>query len=146
MDSIIRPLVVYVFLMLLFRVGGKRTLTQMTAFDVILLIIVGEAAQQALLNGDGSMTNGFIVMMTLVGIDILLSWIKQRWSRVERLLDGTPVVIVEHGQPLHEQMNKSRVDEQDILTAARETHGLERMDQIKYAVLERGGNISIIPV
>ncbi len=146
MDSIIRPLAVYLFLLVLFRVGGKRTLTHMTAFDVILLIIVGEAAQQALLDGDGSMTNGFLVMLTLVGLDILFSWVKQRSPRLERLLDGTPVIIVEHGRPLTERMSKSRVDENDVLTAARQSHGLERMEQIKYAVLERGGDISIVPL
>ncbi|MEH1834145.1 MAG: YetF domain-containing protein [Nostoc sp.] len=70
---------------------------------------------------------------------------KQRSPQVEKFLDGVPLVIVEEGRPLKDRMAKARVDEDDILTAARQLQGLERMDQIKYAVLERSGGISIIP-
>ncbi len=70
---------------------------------------------------------------------------KQRSPQVEKLLDGVPLVIVEDGRPLKERMAKSRVDEDDVLTAACKLQGLERMEQIKYAVLERSGGISIIP-
>lgn len=145
MDSIIRALAVYAVLLLLFRVAGKRTLSDMGTFDFILLIIISEATQQAMMNGDESMTNSLVVVLTLVGSSILLSVVKQRWPRAERLLDGMPLVIVENGRPLQERMDKARVDEQDIMEAARLLHGLERMDQIKYAVLERRGQISIIP-
>lgn len=78
-------------------------------------------------------------------MDIALSLWKQRSPQVEKFLDGVPLVIVEEGRPLKDRMAKARVDEDDVLTAARELQGLERMDQIKYAVLERSGGISIIP-
>jgi uncharacterized membrane protein YcaP (DUF421 family) len=145
MDSIVRGLVVYGFLIVLFRIAGKRTLQQLTTFDLVLLLIISEATQQALLDDDNSMTNGFLVVITLVGLDILLSLVKQRWGAVEKALDGTPMIILEDGRPLEERMDKARVDISDILTAARERLGLERLEQIKYAVLERGGGISIIP-
>jgi uncharacterized membrane protein YcaP (DUF421 family) len=144
-DSILRALAVYTFLLVLFRVAGKRSLTDMTTFDFILLLIISEAIQQALLNDDNSMTNAFIVVTTLVGLNIALSLVKQRSQTLDKLLEGTPVVLVEHGRLLKERMDRVRVDEEDVMHAARQQQGLERLDQIKYAVLERSGGISIIP-
>jgi uncharacterized membrane protein YcaP (DUF421 family) len=71
--------------------------------------------------------------------------LRQRWPRLDRLIEGLPLILVEDGRPIKERVDKSRVDEDDILTAARESQGIERMEQIKYAVLERNGKISIIP-
>ena len=102
-------------------------------------------ALAALLGKDFSLINAFIVILTLVGIDIGLSVWKQRSPRMDSWLDGVPLVLVEDGQPLKERMAQARVDDSDILEAARELQGLERMDQIKYAVLERAGHITIVP-
>ena len=145
MDSVMRAVAVYVFLLVLFRVAGKRSLAEITSFDFVLLLVFSEAIQQALIDDDNSLTNGFLVILTLIGIDIGLSAIKQRFPSIERYLDGLPLVIVDEGRPLKELMARARVDEQDVLSSAREKHGLERMEQIKYAVLERNGGISIIP-
>ena len=89
---------------------------------------------------------GFLLIVSLVGTDMTLSYLKVRWHRLDRWLEGLPIVIVENGTPLRDRMRRARVDDGDILAAARELQGLERMDQIKYAVLERSGGISIIPV
>ena len=78
-------------------------------------------------------------------MSVLLSIVKFKFPRVEKWLDGTALIVVENGQPLRDRMRKARVDEEDIMEAARELQGLERIEQIKYAVLERGGNITIIP-
>jgi uncharacterized membrane protein YcaP (DUF421 family) len=145
MDSVIRAAVVYAVLLVLFSLAGKRTLAEVTTFDFVLLLIISEATQQAMVDGDNSMTNSLLLVSTLVGLNILMSELKQRFGFVERVLDGMPLLIVEHGNPLHHRMAKERVDVDDVLDAARESHGLERLDQIKYAVLERNGKISIIP-
>lgn len=145
MGSVIRAIAVYLFMLVLIRIVGRRTLTQATTFDLILLIIVSEATQNALLGNDNSIVNSFLVIMTLIGIDILLSLWKQRSSYVEKLLDGVPLVLVEDGELLTDRMQKSRIGEDDILLAARELQGLERIEQIRFAVLERNGRISIIP-
>jgi uncharacterized membrane protein YcaP (DUF421 family) len=136
MDAVLRATAIYLFLLLLFRVGGRRSLGQITTFDFVLLLIIAEATQQGLLG---------LVITTLFGIDIGMSLWKERSKVVDRIIEGVPLVLVEDGRPLRDRLDKSRVDEEDILTAARERHGLERMDQIKYAVLERSGGISIIP-
>jgi uncharacterized membrane protein YcaP (DUF421 family) len=145
MESLIRGAAVYGLLLVVFRLTGKRSLGQMTTFDFILLLIISESIQNSMVGEGYSLMNGLMLVLTLVGIDIALSLIKLRMPWTEKWLEGVPVVIVEHGRPLHDRMRKSRVDENDVLTAARKLHGLERMDQIKYAVLERSGDISIIP-
>jgi uncharacterized membrane protein YcaP (DUF421 family) len=137
---------VYIILFVVFRISGKRTLSQVTTFDFVLLLIIAEVTQQALLGQDYSMTNFVLLVVTLLGLDIALSLMKQHWPRLDRLLEGQPLIIVEDGRPLHDRMSKARVDEEDVLTAARHLHGLERMEQIKFAVLERNGGITIIPV
>jgi uncharacterized membrane protein YcaP (DUF421 family) len=141
----VRAVAVYLFLMVVFRVAGRRTLGDLTAFDFVLVLIVSEAIQQALLDNDNSMTNGFLVVLTLVGLNVLLSLVKQRSHTVEKLLDGVPTILVEDGRPLQERMQKARVDVEDVMQAARQLQGLERLDQIRYAVLERTGGITIIP-
>jgi len=145
MDSVLRAGAIYLVLLVLFRIAGKRTLSEATTFDFVLLLIIGEATQQALLGEDFSLTNAFLVIVTLIGIDIGFSWWEQRWPPLGKWLEGVPLVIVEQGQPLHERMKRVRVSEADVLTAARELQGLARMEQIQYAVLERSGGISIIP-
>jgi uncharacterized membrane protein YcaP (DUF421 family) len=145
MESVIRPALVYLFVLVLLRLTGKRTLAQITTFDFVLLLIISEATQQALIGEDNSMINCAIVVSTLIGVNILMSLLKQRSPWFDRLLDDIPLVIVADGKPLKDRMQKARVDEDDVLDAARELHGLESMDQIRHAILERDGQISIIP-
>jgi len=145
MESILRAAVVYLFLVLLFRIAGKRTLAQMSPFDVILLLVIGESTQQALLGEDFSVANAFLVIATFVGLDVLLGWARQRSAAVDHVLEEPPLVIVVDGKPMRDRMARERVDEADILHAARDAHGLCRMEQIRYAVLESGGGISVIP-
>ncbi len=145
MDSVLRGLLVYFFLLIVFRISGKRTLSQTTSFDLVLLLIISETTQQAMVDNDHSITNGFLLIITLVGTSIVLATLKQFFPRLDLLLEGQPVLVVNKGKLLHDIMNKARVGEEDILSAARMLHGLERMDQIKYAILERDGEISIVP-
>jgi uncharacterized membrane protein YcaP (DUF421 family) len=144
MESVVRALAIYGVLLVLFRITGKRSLGQITTFDFILLLIISEAIQNGMVGSSYSITNALVLVATLVGADIALSLLKRRSPRLEKYLDGTPLVIVDHGRPLRDRMHKARVDETDVLSAARH-EGLERMAQIKYAVLERNGEISIIP-
>jgi uncharacterized membrane protein YcaP (DUF421 family) len=145
MDAVVRAIAIYVILMAIFRISGKRSLAQITTFDFVLLLVIGEATQQALLGNDFSLTNAAIIIVTLVGADIGLSLIQQRFPRLDPWLEDVPLLLVENGKVLQERLDKSRISESEILQAARTTQGLERLDQVKYAVLERTGEISIIP-
>lgn len=145
MNPILRATVVFFFLLLVFRLASKRSLAQITSFDFVLLLIIGEATQNALIGQDHSLTNAALVIMTLVMLDIGLSLAKARFPRLEPVLDDLPLVLVENGRAIKDRMREARVDEEDVLAAARELQGLERLDQVKYAVLERSGGITVIP-
>ncbi|MBF8781908.1 DUF421 domain-containing protein [Pseudomonas fulva] len=144
MDSVLRAGAMYVALMVLFRVAGRRSLADLTTFDFVLLLIIGEATQQALLGDDFSFTNAVLVIITLIVLDVGLSLLKLNSVRVARFLDGHATVVVEDGRFLHGRMRRCRLTEDDILESARANQGLEQVAQIKYAIVERNGKISII--
>ncbi|WP_210463207.1 MULTISPECIES: DUF421 domain-containing protein [Rufibacter] len=146
MESIIlRALTVYILVFVILRMAGKRTLGEMTAFDLVLLLIISEAVQNALVDDDKSITGSMLVILTMVFADIMVSLATNRFRFLDSVINGIPLIILENGKPLLDRMNKARLQEDDILEAARKTQGLENMDQIKYAVLEKDGSISIIP-
>ena len=146
MDTVLRAVAIYLFLLLVFRIAGKRPLAQMNAFDLVLLLIIGESASQALMGDDFSITTAVILITTLVLMEKGFALLKQNSERADRWLDDLPTVLVENGKPLRDRMKQQEVNEADVLEAARCSQGLERMDQVKYAVLERGGTISVIPM
>jgi uncharacterized membrane protein YcaP (DUF421 family) len=145
MEIILRAVTVYFVIWLFFRIAGKRTLSQMTMFDFVLLLIIAEATQQAIVGKDYSVTGAVLAVATFLGVDIGLSFVKRAFSTADRVLDNVPVLLIEKGEILHDRLKKERVDAEDILAQARERHGIGRMDEIDYAVLEISGNISIIP-
>lgn len=144
MDSVLRAAVMYLALMVLFKIAGRRSLAELTTFDFVLLMIIGEATQQALLGNDFSLTNSMLVIVTLIAIDVGLSLLKQRSQWVQRLIDGGPTIIVENGKILHERLRHARLVEADIMEAARSSQGIETLEQIKFAIIERNGKISVI--
>jgi len=145
MDSVIKSLVVYFVLWLVIRSSGRRTLGQLTVFDFILFLIVGGAAQRALMAQDYSLTHAFLVIATFVITDIAVSLVERDVPSIAKILKGVPTVVVENGQVLSGRLRRARLTEEDVLEAARRTHGLERMDEIKFAIFEASGRISIIP-
>ncbi|MED7669832.1 DUF421 domain-containing protein [Pseudomonas moraviensis subsp. stanleyae] len=144
MDSVLRALAMYLALMVLFKIAGRRSLAELTTFDFVLLMIIGEATQQALLGDDFSLTNAFLVIITLIAVDVGFSLLKQRSSWVSRLIDGEPTIIVENGKLLHRRLRHARLVEADVMEAARSSQGIETIEQIKFAIIERNGKISVI--
>ena len=144
MDSVLRAAVMYLALLVLFKIAGRRSLAELTTFDFVLLMIIGEATQQALLGNDFSLTNSILVIITLIAIDVGLSLLKQRSQWVQRLIDGGPTIIVENGKILHKRLRHARLVEADIMEAARSSQGIETLEQIKFAIIERNGKISVI--
>ena len=145
METVLRAAAIYLFLMIVFRISGKRALAEMNAFDLVLLLIIGESVSQGLMGDDFSITTALVLVTTLVLMEIAFAFIKQKSKVAEIWLDDAPLVVVEDGKPLRDRMDRAKVDEEDVLEAARSTQGLENMQQIKYAVLERSGSISVIP-
>ena len=145
MESVIRGLVMYLILLAVFRLAGKRTLSETSSFDLVLLLIISETTQQAMVDSDHSLTNAVLLVMTLVTADIGLSLWKQHSRIVQRVVDPPPVVIVQDGRLLPGPASAERIDEQEILAAARRQMGLENMGQIRFAVLEGSGQITVVP-
>lgn len=145
MDAIIRAAVVYLVLLLLFRLTGKRSLAQATTFDFVLLLVISEATQQALLGEDFSLTMAALVIATLLVLDRLANYLGFRFPRLDKFLESVSVLLVDDGKILHDRMKRAHINEEEILQYARQAHGLERLDQVKYAVLEKDGGITIVP-
>lgn len=145
METVLRSTAVYVFVLVVFRIGGKRSLSQITNFDFFLLLIIGEATQQALLGNDFSVVNAWVVIATLVTLDSGFSWLEARFPSFGRVAGSLPVVVLENGRLLEDAARREGVTLTEILAEGREKHGLERADQFKYAILERHGGISVVP-
>jgi len=145
MDSVLRSVAVYLFVLVVFRITGKRSLSQITTFDFILLLIIGEATQQALLGNDFSFINACVVIGTLMTLEVIFSWLEERSPALGRVMGSLPVVVLENGKLLEDRAKREGVTLSEILAAGRDKHGLERLDQFKYAILERHGGISVVP-
>jgi uncharacterized membrane protein YcaP (DUF421 family) len=143
--SVARAAGMYGFLLAVFRVAGRRTLAQATNFDLVLILIIGEATQQAMVGSDYSFSTAAVVISTLVVVDVALGKAKQRWRTVDTVVDGLPVPLIVAGRAHLERMSSEGVTMDDVLSSARETRGISRKEEIEAAVLERGGAISVIP-
>jgi uncharacterized membrane protein YcaP (DUF421 family) len=145
MDSVLKAVLIYFGLWALLRITGRRTMGELSAFDLILFLVIGGATQRALVGQDYSLTTALIIVSTLVGIDVVLSFLKRNSKLVSKIVEGVPMVVVDHGKPLADRLRRARITIDDVLQAARQTHGLERLDQVKFAILEANGDISVIP-
>lgn len=145
MESVLRAAGMYVLLLIVLKIAGRRTLLEMNSFDFVLLLIISEATQQALLGNDFSFTGAAITIITLIVLDILFSYLKNAIPRLDLFIDGSPLILVENGKLLEKRMRRSGISEEDILSSARSAQGIERLDQIKFAILEKNGKIAVIP-
>ncbi len=145
MDSVLRATVTYLFVWLIFRIAGKRTLAQITTFDAVLLLIISETTQAALIDNDQSLTNTMLLILTILGLDVFFSIVKEWFPAVDKVMDGAPLILLDDKGLRKEALKRERLDTDDILNAARKLRGLANMDQIEYAILEQTGTITIVP-
>jgi len=114
MEVFLRTATIYVFLLVLFRLIGKRTLSELSTFDFVLLLIISEATQNALIGEDYSLVTGMTAILTLVMLDLAMSYLKKKFKRVEKYAEGAPLVLVDHGKVLKDLLEKTLVTEEDI--------------------------------
>jgi uncharacterized membrane protein YcaP (DUF421 family) len=135
---------VYVFLVVGLRVFGKRELGQLSLYDLVLVIILGNAVQNAMINNDNTLGGGVVAATVL----LLLNWILNRFvlrsRRAEHILVGDPVLVVHDGQPMRERMAREGITMDELMAALRE-HGIDALSQVHMAVLESDGTISVVP-
>jgi uncharacterized membrane protein YcaP (DUF421 family) len=145
MNPVLRAVLMFVVLWIVFRIGGRRTLAEITTFDFILLLVIGDAAQNALIGDDFAITTAALVIVTLLLLDIVMGRLSGRSDRLRRVIESAPVIVIDNGNVREHVMRDEGVDIEDVLTAARDRHGLQRLDEIKFAIVERHGGISVVP-
>ena len=143
MDLVLRALVVFVVVLVFTRVLGKRELSKLQPFDLILLVVVGDLIQQGVTQNDMSLTGICIVIATIGVTQVFVSWISFRFPRIRPVLEGEPVVLISDGQLLQGNLRRERLAETDLREAAR-LQGIESFDEVRWAVLETSGDISFI--
>jgi len=141
---VLRSAVVYLVLLLSLRLAGKRELGQMATFDLVLLLVISNAVQNAMVGADTSLNGGLLAALTLLGINWVLDRLGMRSPRLRRGLIGTPTLLVQNGVLLQEHLRQEGVLEGEVLQALRE-HGVDDLSTVKLAVLEVDGTISVIP-
>jgi uncharacterized membrane protein YcaP (DUF421 family) len=143
MYTILHAIAGYFFLLLTVRVLRRRPGAQMTPFEFVIVFLIGGVIILATVGDDKSVTNCTCAIITIGLMHRLVSGLKGRFPSLGAVVDGTPLLVLDRGQWQSEVIEKMRVDDNDVMATAR-SKGLKRLDQIKYAVLERNGGISII--
>jgi uncharacterized membrane protein YcaP (DUF421 family) len=143
MDTVVRVAVVYLFLLLALRLLGKREFGQLSPLEFVCLLLIPELVQQALVREDFSMTNALVAVSTLFLLVFLTSLVSHRWKRVDDILQGQPSVLVSNGHMHTKTMDQERVTPEELFTEMRRS-GIDRLENVKFAVLEPDGHISVV--
>jgi uncharacterized membrane protein YcaP (DUF421 family) len=143
LDIILRAAAAYIMLLLTVRLIGRRLASMMAPFDLVVLFLIGGASLGAVLGDDHSMVGAFSAIGTIGLLHVLVSWGKARSGLFGRIVDGTPVVVFERGKWHQDRMRMLRLLEADVMGAVR-ARGLQRLEQVRYAVVERDGKVSIV--
>ena len=143
MDLVLRAIVLYAFIYGLTRIIGRRELSSLQPFDLILLIVLGDAIQQGLTQDDYSVTGAVLVIGTLALLQVFTSVLSFHFKRLWPVLEGEPIIVVEDGEPLEKNLRRERLTIEEIAAQAR-LQQIERLSDVKWAVLETSGQISFI--
>ena len=142
---VIRTVIVYGVLLVGLRLTGKRQLGQMTPFDLVVILLVANAVQNAMVGTDTSVTGGLIAAGVLIALNYGVAFVRERVPFLRRAVGGSPSLIVSDGELIRAHLVREGLDEDDVLMAIRE-HGFENLSDVRMAVLETDGSISIVPV
>jgi len=142
-DLVLRAAVVFVFVVVLTRVIGRRELGSLAPIDLILLIILGDALQQGLTQDDYSVTGAFLVVGTLAVLQVFTSWMTYRVPFTRKVLEGEPLIVVQDGKLIDKNLKRERMTLEEVTESAR-MHEIGSLDEFQWAVLERNGEISFI--
>ena len=143
MDIALRATVIFIALYVLVRLMGKRELAQMTPFELIVLVVIGDLIQQGVTQNDFSLTGAIIAISTIAFLAMAMSWATYLWPRAERLLEGEPRVIVRDGEILTDNLRRNRLTRSEIETEMR-LAGIGHLEDVAWAILEPRGKISFI--
>lgn len=143
-EFVLRAVVVYVVVLAMVRLSGKRTIGQFTPFDLLVVVLLGTAVQNSLIGKDTSLLGGLILAATLIGLNWLAGLVTSRSRAAERLLEGSPVLLVRDGEVYADALRSQHLSRDDLEEILRQ-QGCQRVEDVKLAVLETNGRISVIP-
>lgn len=143
MDLVLRAVFVFAFILLLTRVLGKRELSGLEPFDLVLLIVLGDSLQQGLTQDDYTLTGAVLVVGTIAILQVFVSWLSYRFPRTRPILEGEPIVIVQDGNVIERNLKRERLTVEEIAEQARQQQ-IPHLSDVRFAVLETSGTISFI--
>jgi len=143
MDLVIRAAVGFAFVFLVTRVVGRRELSSLEPFDLILLVMIGDLVQQGITQNDFSVTGLMLVGSTIALLTVVVSYGSFRFPRLRPMLVGEPVIVVEDGEPIDRNLRRNRITLEELAAAARQ-QGIGSLDDVRWAVLETSGSLSFI--
>ncbi|HEV8686012.1 MAG TPA: YetF domain-containing protein [Gaiellaceae bacterium] len=143
MDIALRAVVLYLFIVLVMRIIGRRELSSMSPFDLVLVIILGDAVQQGLTQDDYSVTGAMIAVSTIASMQVLTSYLSFRSEKARKVLEGHPIVLVERGKLVDENLRRERMTEDEVAEEMR-AQQIGSLDEVEWAILEANGSVSFI--
>lgn len=145
LQVVVRTAVVYLFLVMVLRISGKREVGQMSILELIVILLISDAVQNSMVGEDTTLWGGLIAVLTLLSLDYGLSLLTRRSRRVRRAIEGEPRLLVRDGRLLTKALREEKVDAEAVLAAVR-AQGLTRLEEVRLAVLETDGSISVVPM
>ncbi len=144
MDIALRAVVLYAFVVFLMRVMGRRELSSLSAVDLVLLIVLGDAIQQGLTQDDYSVTGAVIAVSTIAAVQVGVSYLSFRSRRARRILEGEPIVILQDGKLIEKNLKRERLTEDDVAEEMR-AQQIASVEDVQWGILESNGGMSFIP-
>lgn len=143
MDIVARAAFMFSILYVLLRIMGKRELGQMTPFELVVMVVLGDLIQQGVTHNDFSVTGAVLAISTFAFLALMMSWVTYLFPRAEKLLDGEPRVVIRDGKLIRENLHRDRITPSEVQSEMR-LAGISHMDQVAWAILEPQGKISFI--
>ncbi|MBI1806909.1 MAG: DUF421 domain-containing protein [Ignavibacteria bacterium] len=144
LDIVLRSAIVYIVVLVGLRLGGKRHLAQLSVVDLVLILLISNAVQNAMVGNDSSLVGGIVAAVTLFIVNYGVSFLFYRFQKFDRIFEGSPTLLVHDGKVVPEHLSRERITDEELERAIRE-HGIGRIEDVKNAVMELDGTISVIP-
>ncbi len=144
-ELVARGVVVYLFLLALLRITGKRQVGQLAPFDLVLLLVLANAVQNSMNAGDNSLIGGLLTAATLIGLNFIVGFVTQRYKKLEAVIEGRPQVLIHNGKLFEDVMAKAQLTHHELNSALRRS-GCSSVEDVHSAILENNGSISVVPM
>lgn len=144
-DIVLRTTVVYLFVVAAIRISGKREVGQMSVLELVVILVISDAVQNSMIGENTTLWGGLVAVVTLLSLDFAINWATGRSRQLRNVIEGEPRLLVRDGRLLQKALHQEKIDP-DVVRAAIRSHGLTRVDEVRLAVLETDGSISVIPL